>query len=1110
MSATNSISCANSRLVASTGGENTTTTTTTTTTSADQYLQQQAEAVEFDNSSKTAIAMAWPTRLSPRKSRQRSGGATDAEAGFRRAAPDEDPEEEDSPTRVLDYDNAVITSIVGRSSSSSSPSKPSSFRSGNGSRRDRCTKTKNKTYPSLTHSNIQQLQMQHQASPPTKKRTSISRKKKNAAVASAPNDATTRGAGGAATSSTGPAGATPDIFRLAPIHTAHSQSSRRSRQYFRSLPTLDETSSSETSSSGEREEDIVVAADCSSSKDDDEKQEEEGEALVAEQSPAGVVDAVTSTDTFTAPTTPVSSPVKKRQVSSSVHVDGSSPIRKLVLPTANATLPSAASSSSFGDDEISTPGSTIAAKPKKRTILERVADLRTKAEDLASRGEEEDALLLYKKALKLNRHETIRVKNQLAQVENKHPSALMSIASRLHEDWFAVGKSIAEIRYEMAILAERVGDYDRAISCCLEASGVYKRQHAFLEKHNKNAVVGSNGVNISALDVQQKVEEMKALLEKLHRAKDSYEERKLLHEDIIVLRRALSNCLGEGIASPRLAHDTEQRKLRVALEQQMIRALHLECKILGNDHPQVADTLSLMAAFELEMGDTRHAVEHLQQALTISQSSLGPKHPLTGELHLQMARLYASSEPVDEANALHYYEQSVQVFKASERNPRLVGSTLNEISVICIRQRNFDHAILLLNEALGSFQSSQEDNGTTVIHTDPVQIWRNLGECYSQQKDFAKASDAFLSALDLQRSARNVYDASVSEHRLGESPQPPPAYLVDDASIADTLRRLGKSYMGSGKHADALSVYAEALLIHRAAVVKSVNCGNSSAKPHQGRSMADTSLPDRQDQLAHTLFCIAEVREAVGDGNEALRIYSESMQLRLFSDAHRQEKRQNMVHCAMCLRGIGNVHLSKKEYESAQKVYEDALSYCEAHGTFVIIAHSHSYQLRCYKAVSHQSFLLLITITGVPGDHAIVLNIRQQIVKSERLVDQQRRRKELDKLKRRASREVILGQLDEAIDTLTQIMAERKVILKMLKDENADSSEEKLATAYTLKLFGEVLVKKGDFVNAERAFGDALKLFSRKKNGNSGGGRQQEQTLQEIKSSLKNVRSLRS
>lgn len=601
----------------------------------------------------------------------------------------------------------------------------------------------------------------------------------------------------------------------------------------------------------------------------------------------------------------------------------------------------------------------LSAAPK--TPHERVQALHERGDDLASRGEEEEALIAYKKALKITRNETARVKNQLKQVDGKHPSTVESIASRLHEDWLNVGRSIADIRQKMAILFERVGDYDRALACLTEAQGVYKRQVHFVEKsRSKN--------NLE--EIKSRYCNMNIAINSMKVSRDSFTDRKALHEDILSLRRLL----------PVEDDPEERRELYMAIEDKIRLALDVESDILGKDHPQVADSLSILATLAMEQGDMVQAMDHMIRAVAITKETLGLKHPVTGEMYLQIARLYATQVPVDEARAVEFYDKAVAVFRASERNPRFVGSTLNEISVIRIRQHKYDEAIRLLGEALESFNSDPKERKEGEIKTDTVQIWRNLAEAYSHKKEFQKSSEALIFALDLQRDGRKTYDTAMAEANVETTCPPPPAYLlVDDGSIADTLRRLGKAYAGLGNYNEALSVYSEALLIHRAGVVKAVK--SDSGRPNQG-------LPERQDQLAHTLYCIAEAKEAVGSLDEALRIYGESMQLRLFSDAHRQAQRLNMIHCAMCLRGIGNIHLARREYEMAQKVLEDALSYCSAHGKnkmsiyivdLVVVASSHT-----HKSSSQMQVFRTTTRLWRPFDNALMQHRKNQQTSSSR------------------------------------------------------------------------------------------------------------------------------
>ena len=86
------------------------------------------------------------------------------------------------------------------------------------------------------------------------------------------------------------------------------------------------------------------------------------------------------------------------------------------------------------------------------------------------------------------------------------------------------------------------------------------------------------------------------------------------------------------------------------------------------------------------------------------------------------------------------------------------------------------------------------------------------------------------------------------------------------------------------------------------------------------------------------MFCIAELYNMAGNAAEAVRVFNESMQLRVSSDKNRQEsQRCNMVHCAMCLVGIANVHTHKGEHMEALQLYNNALYFCEAQGMHTLV-----------------------------------------------------------------------------------------------------------------------------------------------------------------------------
>jgi len=300
----------------------------------------------------------------------------------------------------------------------------------------------------------------------------------------------------------------------------------------------------------------------------------------------------------------------------------------------------------------------------------------------------------------------------------------------------------------------------------------------------------------------------------------------------------------------------------------------------------------------------------------------------------------------DEDRAIMYFEQAAEVFRGVDGGQKVVGSILNDLAVIYVARRDFRKSLQLLHDSLQNFEkqddSSSEDGDTATteessrmvggVCIDVVQVWRNMGECHVNLKDFGQAIECFVTALDIQRDARKKHD-TVSDFDLDSVGEEKSflfhlMQLVSDESIADTLRRLGKAFQSAGKLKEALIVLREAMQIHRTAVDDAGGLGKTQD--------ATPELPAKLDQLANTAYCIAEVYAALDQHAAAVKIFNESMQLRIASDGHRPEReRCNMVHCAMCLVGLANVHQKKKEFVEAQKLYTDALFFCEAQGKII-------------------------------------------------------------------------------------------------------------------------------------------------------------------------------
>lgn len=646
-------------------------------------------------------------------------------------------------------------------------------------------------------------------------------------------------------------------------------------------------------------------------------------------------------------------------------------------------LPALDESGSFecDADSISSGGKGLTVKIKRKsplpkpTRLERIQELREKAANLAGTGDEEEAIKVYKKAVRIADSEVNKLKEQLERSLEKHPATFKSIQTRIQEDMLEFVLKAGDIKTQMVHLYERTGEYDNAIKTCREAKALYKKQKKrcpaedgpeqdastvgtslpSLSSKSGNTI-GSDSTNsivwyVPCPSIDKLIGGTTSLLNRLTRAQFSYDDRKRMVEEILMLRQEILTVF-----------DPKHRKNLYARAEAMAKNfLMIERNALGECHPQVADTLQLLSDLALEQqrdkpGSRDKAIQYLLQGLDINQKSLGKMHPRTGQDLLRMARLYQQpavmgmspddpSRRQDEDRAVTYFQQAVAVFAGVDGGQKVVGSILNDLAVIYVARRDYQKALELLKESLRKFESPESEDGSTAatedssrmvggICIDVVQVWRNMGECHVNQKDFGRAIECFVTALDIQRDARSKHD-TVPESDL-ESVGEEKSFLVhliqliSDESIADTLRRLGKAFHSDGKHKEAMVVLREAMQIHRSAVDDAGGAGKGRVSPE---------LPAKLDQLANTAYCIAEVYVALEQYGAAVKIFNESMQLRIASDNHRPEsQRCNMIHCAMCLVGIANVHLKKKEYVESHKLYNDALFFCEAQGTYQVLA----------------------------------------------------------------------------------------------------------------------------------------------------------------------------
>lgn len=674
---------------------------------------------------------------------------------------------------------------------------------------------------------------------------------------------------------------------------------------------------------------------------------------------------------------------------------------------------SAGGNADVADDDILEPPET-SPKSGLRNSVE-IEKLKTRAAKLASRGKEEEAIQFYYRSLRLIRIDLSAVTRRVSS----NPTDKMWA-----NEWLIVAGSIAEVRTAIAILYERLGAYVKAISACKDAREIYEC----------SPLVPQEGED-TVPEVDAGVKQMNLMVERLNSAKDTFEDRKSLHEEAIQIRRQIASA-----RDPKVQDDL-CRKAFVLL----YGALDMEKESLGESHPQVADTHQAIGTLHEERNEIADAIKHMNKSLTILKLCLGPYHPRSAIAFRELARLYdtrrANSGDIDMAIGL-YSQATASLKECFGPKSAMVGASLNNEAVMHILQSNYDLAVEKLSDALVAYETSKM-NKDKIINTESAQVWKNLGECHSRRQDYESAHFAYNNALGIQK------DARLQAEKLGTVT----TTGCDDASIADTLVRLGNATKQTLRYEDAHRIYKEALFIYRM---------HYSTAHRESNGRVCDKLADAQDRLAHTLYCIAEVQQIRGIYEEAAALFAESFQLRLHSDAQRERSRVNTVHCAMSLAGIATCHMKVNDFDDAIAGYKEAIKYLEKH--------------------------------GLAGDHELVVRVKNRLKQAEQRIVYDKtvhddsdesgyedgegdtdKTLEMDAESKRLMED---GKYDEAIEVLSQALAIRRLRLTRRQKDTMLPLHlpEKEDVAMTLVNYATILFQKGEVGQAEMLTREAIRM----------------------------------
>ena len=317
-------------------------------------------------------------------------------------------------------------------------------------------------------------------------------------------------------------------------------------------------------------------------------------------------------------------------------------------------------------------------------------------------------------------------------------------------------------------------------------------------------------------------------------------------------------------------------KLSVTLYQQgkykeaiplAIRALTIEEKILGAEHPKVAISLDNLALLYKKMGAYIKAESLYQRALTIFEKDLGPEHLDVATNLNNQASLYFEMDYYSKAEPL--YRRALAIYEEN------LGSTHPSVAISMDNLASLYHAMGSFSKAESLHQRSLKILEQTLgsNHPDVALSLNNLAALYVSQSNFAIAEQFFQRAM-------KIYEE---------------AFGLAHPNIAICLNHLGDLYQVQGNFTKSVQFYQRALKTSEKALG-----------------------PDHPD-VATSLNALARLYIEQGNYTKSELLYQQAFKISVHALG------PDDPEVAISLNGLAGLYHTKGNYSKAEQLYQQVL-----------------------------------------------------------------------------------------------------------------------------------------------------------------------------------------
>jgi len=190
------------------------------------------------------------------------------------------------------------------------------------------------------------------------------------------------------------------------------------------------------------------------------------------------------------------------------------------------------------------------------------------------------------------------------------------------------------------------------------------------------------------------------------------------------------------------------------------RALAIDEKSLGKDHPDVARDLNNLALLYYAEGRYAEAAPLFKRALMIMEKAFGPDHPQVATLLNNQAELYRIQSRYAEAEPLYKRALAIDEKSLGKDHPD-VARDLNNLALLCYTQGRYAEAEPLYVRALPIMEKAFGPD-----HPKVATLLNNQAELYRAEGRYAEAEPLHKRVLTIGERSSAAED--VSEHdKLG-------------------------------------------------------------------------------------------------------------------------------------------------------------------------------------------------------------------------------------------------------------------------------------------------------------------------------------------------------